>query len=639
MGELIKINPFPRVAALLIWATSLLIVSAPALAATCLPGGGRSIDFLVDRIDDDPKQALSLIDTSLSHAATPERRAYLLGVRAIALGGLSRNNEAAAAARLAKTLLSSNAPALRDALTIIEASNSFSLDKGAEDLPALRRIVARYPASTELHICAATTAGDLERRAGHLVEAAHYLIDAFREARKANGRMAARTAHMLFKLIAEAGDDTTALALNASALRFYAERSARANTVLLTVFRARLLNKRGEFAQALALGMQAEALMRGRGDVIGDAYRRLEICRSLIGLRRLGEARRQCEFAHRAFVATSPDAAAQADILRARIALLSGRPSTARRLLDPVIAGPASRSSSVDINDAYRLRAEALRRIGNSRAAFLDLQEYTNRYRAWSEAARSRQTVVTGVWLSRDQQMLRASKAEARLARDSLVVARWVGWVRLAVIAGLLVFVMLVTLILVGMRHRRRLTAIALTDPLTGLRNRRGIISAAEVALTNAARLNHPVAIALIDLDHFKAINDIHGHAGGDAVLRALGLTARAILPSSASLGRWGGEEFLGVFPNTTATDASVLVQLLREAIRGETGTNIPIRFSAGIADWQPHQKPMAYDALIGLADAAAYRAKAEGRDRTCYAIDNDCPPWRGRTAPFASDR
>lgn len=297
-----------------------------------------------------------------------------------------------------------------------------------------------------------------------------------------------------------------------------------------------------------------------------------------------------------------------------------------QRLLDPVIAGPASRSSSVDINDAYRLRAEAERRVGNSRAAFRDLQEYTNRYRAWSEAARARQTVVTGVWLSRDQQMLRASKAEARLARDSLVVARWVGWVRLAVIVGVLIFVMLVTLILVGMRHRRRLTTMALTDPLTGLLNRRGIIKAAEVALTNAARLNHPVAIALIDLDHFKAINDIHGHAGGDAVLKALGLTARAVLPSPAALGRWGGEEFLGVFPNITATDAGMLVELLRETIRGGTGTNIPIRFSAGIADWQPHCAPMTYDTLIVLADAAAYRAKAEGRDRTCYAVDNDSP-------------
>lgn len=178
MGELLEIYPFLRVAALLLWAALLLVIPAPAVAATCLPGGGRSIDFLVDRIDDDPKKALSLIDTSLSHAITPKRRAYLLGVRAIALGGLSRNDEAAAAARSAKTLLPMGAAALRDALTIIETSNSFRLDKATEDLPALRRIVARYPVGSEIRICAATTAGDLERRAGHLVEAAHYLIDA-----------------------------------------------------------------------------------------------------------------------------------------------------------------------------------------------------------------------------------------------------------------------------------------------------------------------------------------------------------------------------------------------------------------------------------------------------------------------------
>ena len=586
-----------------------------------MPGSGTTVNRLLDRIDDDPKQGLQQVDTALSRERNPVRRAHLLGVRALALGVLSRNDDAASAARSARDLLPASAVPLRDALTVLETSNTFHLDKAAHDLPLLRQIVERYPTGVGLHACAVAAAGDLERRAGNLIDAAHYLIDAYRETRRgADGRLAADTAHLLFKLVADAGDDSTALALNASALRFYARRPARAKSVLLTVFRARLLNKRGEFATAFHLMTLAESAMRGRGDDVGDAYRALETCRALVGLGRAKEAGRRCDIAHRTFATSSLSAAAQTDILRAEIALSSGKPRNAIRLLDPVIAGPYSRSSSVNISDAYRLRADAQRRVGNNRGAFVDLQEYVKRYRAWSEAARARQTVVTGVWLSRDQQMLRASKAEARLAQESLVVAHWIGWVRLLVITAVLGLVMLIVLILLGARHRRHLVAMTLTDPLTGLPNRRGIIQRADSALADAARLTGSAAIALIDLDHFKAINDAHGHAGGDAVLVTLARAANDILPPPAILGRWGGEEFLAVFPDTTAIDAAMLLELLRETIRGGAGTNIPIRFSAGIAGWQPIRGPMTGNALIALADAAAYRAKAEGRDRSCFA-------------------
>jgi diguanylate cyclase (GGDEF)-like protein len=115
------------------------------------------------------------------------------------------------------------------------------------------------------------------------------------------------------------------------------------------------------------------------------------------------------------------------------------------------------------------------------------------------------------------------------------------------------------------------------------------------------------VCVALLDLDHFKRVNDTLGHAGGDELLAATGVAWRGVLRDVDLLARWGGEEFAVALPACDLDDALEVVGRLRAAVPGDHTT------SAGVALWDGMESA---DALLGRADAALYRAKANGRDR-----------------------
>jgi diguanylate cyclase (GGDEF)-like protein len=153
----------------------------------------------------------------------------------------------------------------------------------------------------------------------------------------------------------------------------------------------------------------------------------------------------------------------------------------------------------------------------------------------------------------------------------------------------------------------RRLEASARTDELTGLPNRRAWQEALPRELARARRDATPLCVAMLDIDHFKAYNDEHGHLAGDVLLREAAAAWTERLRPTDLLARYGGEEFTLAMPACGADEASALVERLRAAMpAGAT-------CSAGIACWDGAE---AAETLLERADRALYRAKELGRDR-----------------------
>ncbi|WP_018138877.1 MULTISPECIES: diguanylate cyclase [unclassified Thioalkalivibrio] len=161
---------------------------------------------------------------------------------------------------------------------------------------------------------------------------------------------------------------------------------------------------------------------------------------------------------------------------------------------------------------------------------------------------------------------------------------------------------------------QEHLERLATTDPLTGLHNRLKGNHALEEAILQARRDASPLTAILMDLDHFKTINDQQGHARGDHVLRETGHLLRDRIRSSDTAARWGGEEFLILCPNTTAEQAANLAEALRHAIEAhDFGTAPPLTASFGVTGHQPGESA---ENLIARADEALYAAKRANRNR-----------------------
>lgn len=168
-----------------------------------------------------------------------------------------------------------------------------------------------------------------------------------------------------------------------------------------------------------------------------------------------------------------------------------------------------------------------------------------------------------------------------------------------------------------------RLRALAVTDHLTGALNRNGLFQLGTLLFSRLHADRDSVAVLMIDIDHFKAVNDTYGHPAGDAVLRAMAQTLRANLRAGDQLGRVGGEEFCVLLERPGSVDATELADRLCRAAR-ELVVALPghaplsVTISVGVA--AAAQAPQTPDDLISAADRALYRAKQEGRDRFVLA-------------------
>ena len=160
----------------------------------------------------------------------------------------------------------------------------------------------------------------------------------------------------------------------------------------------------------------------------------------------------------------------------------------------------------------------------------------------------------------------------------------------------------------------------AVTDALTGLNNRRYLDTHLATLVDRSNRRGRPLSVLITDIDHFKAINDTHGHEGGDDVLRDFARRVRGAVRGADLACRYGGEEFVVVMPDTTSDIAAQVAERLREAVAAApfkisaTGVAAPVTTSVGIATLEANGEGA--DALLRRADKALYQAKNDGRNR-----------------------
>jgi diguanylate cyclase len=166
-----------------------------------------------------------------------------------------------------------------------------------------------------------------------------------------------------------------------------------------------------------------------------------------------------------------------------------------------------------------------------------------------------------------------------------------------------------------------RVRLLSLTDELTGLPNRRAFMRRLEDEVSRVQRHGYPIGLVLMDLDHFKRVNDLRGHAAGDAVLRNYADNILSIFRHHDLVARYGGEEFAVLLPNTNEEGVVRALAKVRRRVEevgggatGESGEQIPITtFSAGVAEYRHGETPSSF---IERADEAMYAAKRGGRDR-----------------------
>ena len=177
-------------------------------------------------------------------------------------------------------------------------------------------------------------------------------------------------------------------------------------------------------------------------------------------------------------------------------------------------------------------------------------------------------------------------------------------------------------------RLRNDVAELALLDELTGVGNRRLLSQRLAEECTRSERSGQPFALLVIDLDGFKAINDTHGHAAGDACLQHFTVMAQTRLRAGDMLARTGGDEFCIVLPASTLNDGAMIARRILQVCQADAeacvGADIPIALSIGVAQWTTETGRFP-DRLVAAADAALYTAKKAGKNR--HAIYDPSPP------------
>ncbi|HEY6126056.1 MAG TPA: diguanylate cyclase, partial [Steroidobacteraceae bacterium] len=382
--------------------------------------------------------------------------------------------------------------------------------------------------------------------------------------------------------------------------------------------RGSILKEMREFAAAIDQFEKARQLSVDLNDKQGIAFADLDICQVQIEIGQLTEARKRCDNALRIFSASgSRDLVKQTRAELAHIDLEEGAAARALTTLNDLLKNGASDVPPRDVGPIFKLRSRANAALGNFREAHADLDESVRRTTAADEARRIQQVATLRARFETNRQLERNAELNRELATAQSRQHEQKRWTAIAIGTGALIITLLGIHAFSIRRHRRQLALLANLDSLTGLPNRRHTDELGQAAMARASAAGQPLTVAVVDLDHFKSINDRCGHAGGDKVLKEFSRVCRESIRGSDVIGRWGGEEFLIVMPGATLDVAlSALERLRAVAMRIElpaSGAGLQVGLSAGLASLEVNIKTL--DELIARADSALYKAKHEGRD------------------------
>jgi diguanylate cyclase (GGDEF)-like protein len=619
-------------AGLSIWPLILLFcASLPSRSsASCIADPDPEVRQIQTLIAKNAVQALKQIQRRLygmraDAPAVPQNaagRASLYAAQAQAYEILERSSEARSSAAAGLKLATNGFDPVHLELLSADAENVYDeagIAAAVKDIEAAR--TAQAPDSRAA-ICLLITRGLLEHRQDRADLAIVTLTQAYRaSAGPTLTEPHALSAAVLSVVMRSMGDYAQALALNQEEIDWQTSHGATLSLSVSRFMRGQVLKLMGSYRDAIVEFEQARKLSVILDDQQGIAYADLRICEAHIELGELETAQRECESAGRIFAASNaPDSVKETLALQARIDLGWGRADKALATLNGVLDQNGADMPPLYIAALYESRARANAALHDYRNAYSDLREYTQRYTAANEAERHRQAGALRARFETDHEIERnvSLKRELALSQEQANrQARQLRWNAIVAATGVCVIALLMYFLIANIRYRKQMVQLASQDGLTGLPNRRRIAEFATAASQTARTLSRPLTIAIIDLDHFKMINDCCGHATGDAVLKEFARASDETLRAGDLLGRWGGEEFLLVMPESTLEVAAATLERLRTLMFGirlpASGAGLRVSLSAGIAAFDANVRSL--DELIARADAALYAAKSAGRD------------------------
>lgn len=553
----------------------------------------------------------------------PERTAAFYAVLADAYGTLELDREARRAASIGLAL----APRIDDPVHL-DLLSSYSeniydapgLAAAVADIEAARRAVQR---DSIADVCLSITLGGLQHRQDRDDLAVVTLTRAYRASMKTEmsvQRVLAAAA--LANAVANLGDLQQALALNQEVIDWDLEHEAWLDLSVTRYLRGQIYQRMRDYPAAVTEFIEARQLSIQLQDHQGVAFANLRLCQSQIDLQYWEAAREHCRRALETFTASqSTDMLKEAQALLAKIDLNEGRAGQALATLDKVLEHDGEDMPPRRVAMLYELRAQANAALKRHEQAYADLTEYMRRYVQVNDAERGRESAALRAQFETDREVERSASLQLELERQQELLR----WTIIGSAAGAFVIVLLTYILIISTRHRRQLSRLAGQDSLTGVPNRRRLVELATLAIEDAASRQQPLTLGLIDLDHFKVINDRCGHAVGDHVLKEFARVGRELLRSSDILGRWGGEEFLVMLPNTTLDAALTIVERLRLAALAielpSSGAGLRVSISAGLASNEGGGRTL--DNIVAEADAALYEAKERGRDIVTIADES----------------
>jgi diguanylate cyclase (GGDEF)-like protein len=618
----------------------------PQAHAACVGTQTGDLAEIEERAFRDPASALPELANTISTSADmpPARRAALHAIAAEAARQLGFSRQSITYADSGLALLpagdmSDLAVRMRTVRAVV-STNVGGIDAATVELT---RIIDAVPDRPLALGCVLRDRGWLNFRDGNPDQALDDLLRSYALLRRHASREEAMVAAGRLSMAQfSVRDYPQALALVDETIAFFREEKAQIRLATALDRRARILKAAGRLEEAMIAASESLRIHENIGDRVGTGLSQMTMCNVQIERNALGQAATWCDRAELTLSQTSgmdDNDYRTLAALRGRLYLALGRSKDAVAQFDRAIA-PGGAQPAYDIAELYELRSRAHAAVGDYPAAFTDQGEFLRRMREQGTLDRIREVAQLRVQFENDQekQKIALLEKDKKLADERLESqTRKTQVVAIAGLTGLVTAFFLGYALLSHRRHRAELIRLAERDDLTGLLNRRAIVRKAVEYLTRAREAKGTLIIGLIDLDHFKSINDRFGHAVGDQLLQRFAAAMRTALHTRELFGRYGGEEFLVLFPDSSLDQARQSAERLRNALREQgmrvDDQEVSVTLSLGLASYESGD--VLFDQVARRADIALYVAKTQGRDR----VEVFNPARHGNLAANAAQR